>query len=85
MSTLDRGNLDTYLVDKSSVLCALSIRQIEMKWAGLLSDLSLTKKGKVDQDMTGTKFMHQKRIHTLTTLSNLHLLFFTNDFTHFSL
>jgi hypothetical protein len=43
MSTLDHGNLDNYLVDKSSVLCALSIRQIEMKRAGLLSQRSLMK------------------------------------------
>jgi hypothetical protein len=43
MSTLDHGNLDNYLVDKSSVLRALSIRQIEMKRAGLLSQRSLMK------------------------------------------
>jgi hypothetical protein len=83
MSTLDRGNLDTYLVDKSSVLCALNIRQIQMKRAGLLSRHSLTEKRKADQDMTDNKLMHQNRIHTLTALSNSCLMFFTNYFTQF--
>ena len=60
---LDSGNLDTYLVDKSSVLCALSIRQLEMKSAGFLSDPTLARKSKVS-------FIRQNRIQTLTTLSN---------------
>jgi hypothetical protein len=70
MSTLDRGNLDSYLVDKSSVLCALSIRQIQMKRAGLLSQRSLVGKRKSDQDINSVKLMRQHRICTLTTLSN---------------
>jgi hypothetical protein len=78
MSTLDRGNLDTYLVDKSSIMCALSIRQIQLKRAGLLSQYSFTSKRRSGQDMTGIKLIHQNRIHTLTTLSNLHLIYFIN-------
>jgi hypothetical protein len=79
MSTLDRGNLDTYLVDKSSVLCALSIRQIQLKQAGLLSQYSLTGKGKAGQNMP----ICQNRIQTLTALSNSQVIFFTNYSIHF--
>jgi hypothetical protein len=74
MSTLDRGNLDSYLVDKSSVLCALSIRQIEMKRAGLLSQQSLVRQSKSDQNINSVKLMRQNRVCTLTTLSNSFLL-----------
>ncbi len=70
MSTLDRENLDNHLVDKSSVLCALNIRQIQMKRAGLLSQQSLTGKRRSYHDIAGKKLMRQNRIHTLTTLSN---------------
>ncbi len=73
MSTLDRGNLDSYLVDKSSVLCALSIRQIQLKRAGLLSQ---RRKSKSDQNINNAKLMRQNRICTLTTLSNLSRMFF---------
>lgn len=83
MSTLDRGNLDTYLVDKSSVLCALSIRQIQLKQAGLLSQYSLTGKGKAGQNMTAIMPICQNRIQTLTALSNLQVFFFTNYSIHF--
>jgi hypothetical protein len=83
MSTLDRGNLDTYLVDKSSVLCALNIRQIQMKRAGLLSRQSLCGKHRAHQDIAGNKLMCQNRIYTLTALSNSCLMFFTNYFTQF--
>ncbi|CAF3689883.1 unnamed protein product [Adineta steineri] len=69
MSTVDRGNLDTYLVDKSSVLCALTIRQIQMKRVGLLSQYSLTGRGRVNQYITGTKVLRQNWINTLTTLT----------------
>jgi hypothetical protein len=85
MSSLDRGNLDNYLVDKSSVLCALSIRQIERKWGGFLSHRSLTGKGQADQNMGETKVIHHNRIDTLTTLSNSPLMFFTNNSSHLSL
>jgi len=83
MSTLDRGNLDTYLVDKSSVLCALSIRQIQLKQAGLLSQYSLTGKGKADQNMTAIMPLRQNRIQTLTALSNSHLIFLIKYSIHF--
>lgn len=83
MSTLDRGNLDTYLVDKSSVLCALSIRQIQLKQAGLLSQYSLTGKGKADQNMTAIMPLRQNRIQTLTALSNPHLIFLIKYSIHF--
>ncbi|CAF1499284.1 unnamed protein product, partial [Rotaria sordida] len=69
MSMLDHGNVDKYLVDKSSVLCALSIRQIEMKSAGLISARSLTRKSRIESDMTQLKVTHHNRIHTLTTLT----------------
>jgi hypothetical protein len=84
MSTVDRGNLDTYLVDKSSVLCALTIRQIQLKRADLLSDLSLTRKSKTHLDMTGSKFIRHNRIQTLTTLSKSRFRSFTNSFWHIS-
>jgi hypothetical protein len=77
MSTVDRGNLDSYLVDKSSVLCALSIRQIQMKRAGLLSQRNLIGKRKSDQSINSGKLMRQNRVCTLTTLSNLSVMFFT--------
>lgn len=70
MSTLDRGNLDTYLVDKSSILCALTIRQIAMKQAGLHVDLKLTRKSKIGRDLAESSLLFQNPIHTLTTLSN---------------
>ncbi len=68
ISTLDRENQDTYLVDKSSVLCTLNIRQIEMKSAGFVSAINLT--GQNTLDTTQTMFLLQNRIRTLTTLSN---------------
>ena len=80
MSTLDRGNLDSYLVDKSSVLCALSIRRIEMKRAGLLSQQSLIRKSRGDIDRIGKKLMRQNKIYTLTTLSNSLRIDFKDNF-----
>lgn len=70
MSASDRGNLDSYLVDKSSVLCALSIRRIEMKRAGLLSQSYAGRKSQIDQNIHGNELMRQHRIYTLATLSN---------------
>ncbi|CAF0949052.1 unnamed protein product [Adineta ricciae] len=69
ISTLDRGNLDTYLVDKSSILCALTIRQIQLKKVGLLSQHSLLGMNKLSQHKTGSKLLRQNWIHTLTTLT----------------
>ena len=70
ISTLDRENQDTYLVDKSSVLCTLNIRQIEMKSAGFVSALNLTGQGgPSDMNTNQTMFLLQNRIRTLTTLS----------------
>ena len=68
ISTLDRENQDPYLVDKSSVLCTLNIRQIEMKSAGFVSAINLT--GQNTLDTTQTMFLLQNKIRTLTTLSN---------------
>lgn len=88
MSASDRGNLDSHLVDKSSVLCALSIRRIEMKRAGLFSQRNAGRKSKVEQNMTENELMRQNRIYTLTTLSNsssistyifIHFLFLAID------
>ncbi len=77
MPKVDRENLDNYLVDKSSVLCAFNIRQIQMKRAGLLSQRSLVGKRKSDQSINSTKLMRQNRVCTLTTLSNLSVMLFT--------
>ena len=88
MSASDRGNLDSYLVDKSSVLCALSIRRIAMKRAGLFSRRNAGRKSKVEQNITENELMRQNRIYTLTTLSNsssistyicIHILFLAID------
>ena len=75
MSASDRGNLDSYLVDKSSVLCALSIRRIEMKRAGLFSH----EKSEIDEHIDGNKQIRQNRIYTLTTLSYSPLIFLFTD------
>ncbi|CAM4840941.1 unnamed protein product [Rotaria magnacalcarata] len=69
MSTLDRGNLDTYLVDKSSILCALTIRQISMQCAGLHTDLSVVRKSNTDHDMLKTKSVFHNHIQTLTAIT----------------
>lgn len=70
ISTLDRENPDTYLVDKSSVLNTLNIRQIEMKSAGFVSALNLTGQGlPSDIFQNQATFLLQNRIRTLTTLS----------------
>jgi hypothetical protein len=69
ISTLDRENQDTYLVDKSSVLCTLNVRQIEMKSAGFVSALNLTGHSTSDLTANQTKLLLQNRIRTLTTLS----------------
>ncbi|CAF2220758.1 unnamed protein product [Rotaria magnacalcarata] len=76
MSTLDRGNLDTYLVDKSSILCALTIRQISMQCAGLHTDLSVVRKSNTDHDMLKTKSVFHNHIQTLTAISNECVIFF---------
>ena len=70
ISTLDRENQDTYLVDKSSVLCTLNIRKIEMKSAGFVSALNITGQSTSDMNTNQTMFLLQNRIRTLTTLSN---------------
>jgi hypothetical protein len=70
ISTLDRENQDTYLVDKSSVLCTLNIRQIEMKSAGFVSALNLTGQSTMDLNTNQAMFVLQNKIRTLTTLSN---------------
>ena len=69
ISTLDRENQDTYLVDKSSVLCTLNIRQIEMKSAGFVSALNLTGQGLSDMTTNQTMVLLQNRIRTLNALS----------------
>ena len=69
ISTLDRENQDTYLVDKSSVLCTLNIRQIEMKSAGYVSVMNLTGQSTSDMTANQTKALLQNTIRTLTTLS----------------
>ena len=79
MSTLDRGNLDTYLVDKSSILCALSIRQIEMKYAKALPQHRLSRKGNIVADTANTRLLRHNSNYTLTTLSNRHRLPFPSD------
>ena len=71
ISTLDRENQDTYLVDKSSVLCTLNIRQIEMKSAGFVSALNLTGQASSDLNTNQAKFLLQNRIRTLTALSRV--------------
>ena len=74
MSTLDCGNLDTYLLDRSSVLCALSIRQLQLKRAGLLPQNSLPVKCKAGHDMTPIKPLRRNRIHML-----LHLVIYMSS------
>ncbi|UJR26310.1 hypothetical protein I4U23_007648 [Adineta vaga] len=69
ISTLDRENLDTYLVDKSSVLCTLNIRQIEMKSAGYVSVMNLTGQNTFDMNTNQTRALLQNTIRTLTTLT----------------
>ncbi|CAF1539620.1 unnamed protein product, partial [Didymodactylos carnosus] len=64
MSTLDRENADTYLVDKSSVLCTLNIRQIELKSAQFMSTFNILQPSSSDFNQT---FLN--RIKTLTALS----------------
>ena len=76
ISTLDRENQDTYLVDKSSVLCTLNIRQIEMKSAGFVSALNLTGQSSMDLNSNQAKILLQNRIRTLTTLSKRISCFF---------
>ncbi|CAF0908028.1 unnamed protein product [Adineta steineri] len=69
ISTLDRDNQDTYLVDKSSVLCTLNIRQIEMKSAGFVSVMNLTGQSTLDMHTNQTMALLQNKIRTLTTLT----------------
>ncbi|CAF4649518.1 unnamed protein product, partial [Rotaria sp. Silwood1] len=69
ISTLDRENQDTYLVDKSSVLCTLNIRQIEMKSAGFVSIMNLTGQNSFDMNTNQTMALLQNKIRTLTTLT----------------
>ncbi|CAF1291373.1 unnamed protein product, partial [Didymodactylos carnosus] len=64
MSTLDRENADTYLVDKSSVLCTLNIRQIELKSAQFMSTFNILQPSSSDFNQT---FLN--RIKTLTALT----------------
>lgn len=71
ISTLDRENQDTYLVDKSSVLCTLNIRQIEMKSAGFVSALNLTGQSTVDLHVNQAMVLLQNKIRTLTALSKI--------------
>lgn len=71
ISTLDRENQDTYLVDKSSVLCTLNIRKIEMKSAGFVSAMNITGQNSLDLNLNQQIFLLQNRIRTLTTLSKL--------------
>jgi hypothetical protein len=75
ISTLDRENQDTYLVDKSSVLCTLNIRQIEMKSAGFVSALNLTGQSSVDLNANQAIVLLQNKIRTLTALSNSTIFF----------
>ena len=70
ISSLDRGNLDTYLVDKSSVLCTLTVQQIAMKSIGFRSDVDEIEQNNSDPTTNETKSKSPKSIHTLTTLSN---------------
>ncbi len=76
MSTIDRGNLDTYLVDKSSVLCALSIRQIQIKRTKLLQDSNLNERNNSIQTITTNKPIRHNRMHTLTALSHLYIILY---------
>ncbi|CAF1022054.1 unnamed protein product, partial [Didymodactylos carnosus] len=69
ISTLDRGNSDTYLVDKSSVLCTLNIRQIEMKSAPHLSTFNILQPSSAD--LNATLLNTIKTITTLTIDSNV--------------
>lgn len=75
ISTLDRENQDTYLVDKSSVLCTLNIRQIEMKSAGFVSAMNLTGQNTSDMNTNQAMFLLQNRIRTLTALSTTKNIF----------
>lgn len=77
MSTIDRANLDTYLVDKSSVLCALNIRQIQMKWSKILSDTDLNESNNTNKTITTNKSIRHNRMHTLTALSHLYFIIYT--------
>lgn len=71
MSTIDRGNLDNYLVDKSSIVCALTIRQIQFKGNELIQDLSFTRKSQMIQsNQSESKSTKSQKISTLTTLGN---------------
>jgi hypothetical protein len=79
ISTLDRENQDTYLVDKSSVLCTLNIRQIEMKSAGFVSALNLTGQSTVDVNANQAIVLLQNKIRTLTALSNSTIFVFFNN------
>ena len=69
ISTLDRENQDTYLVDKSSVLCTLNIRQIEMKSAGFVSAMNLAGQSTIDLNANQAMVLLQNKIRTLTALS----------------
>ena len=69
ISTLDREYQDTYLVDKSSVLCTLNIRQIEMKSAGFVSALNLAGQSTIDLNANQAMVLLQNKIRTLTALS----------------
>lgn len=60
MSTLDHIHMDLRLVDKTSVLCALTIRQIEMKQNGLTS----TSPAQCRKDS-----LNLIRVNTITALS----------------
>lgn len=85
MSTLDRGNLDTYLVDKSSILCALTIRQISMQCAGLHTDFGVARKSKTDHDMPKINSVFHNHIQTLTAISNECVILFVYYSIFFSL
>ena len=70
MSIIDRGNFDNYLVDKSSVLSALTIRQIQFKRNELIQDLSFTRKSQIiEQNTPEIKLTKSNKIATLTALS----------------
>lgn len=72
MSIIDRANFDNYLVDKSSVLSALTIRQIQFKRNELIQDLSFTRKLKseiIEPNPSEIKLTKSNKIATLTALS----------------
>lgn len=70
MSIIDRANFDNYLVDKSSVLSALTIRQIQFKRNELIQDLSFTRKSQIiELNPSEIKLTKSNKIATLTALS----------------